>query len=135
VLYGDSYLSLDLSSVERAYAASGKPALMTVLRNQGKWDRSNAVVNDGSVVRYEKGLTPPPSEMKYIDYGLTVLRRDVITELIAPGEKADLANTLSSLSRRGQLAAFEVTSPFYEVGSPTGLKDLERFLMTGQGRQ
>src|SRR6267378_5412193 len=35
VLYGDSYLPVSMSDVERAWRQSGQPALMTVLRNEG----------------------------------------------------------------------------------------------------
>jgi NDP-sugar pyrophosphorylase family protein len=36
VLYGDTYLRVDYAAVDRAQAASGKPALMTVFENGGK---------------------------------------------------------------------------------------------------
>ncbi len=49
---------------------------MTVYRNEGRWETSNAVFADGMVTRYEKGLDPPPPEMRFVDYGLSVLRAD-----------------------------------------------------------
>ena len=33
---------------------SGKPALMTVYRNEGRWDTSNTVFEAGRVARYDK---------------------------------------------------------------------------------
>jgi len=54
VVNGDSYLSLDLVAVERAFADSGCPALMTVMHNRDRWDRSNVVYRDGRVVVYDK---------------------------------------------------------------------------------
>jgi MurNAc alpha-1-phosphate uridylyltransferase len=44
VLYGDTYLRIDYRAVERAYRDSRCPALMTVLRNDGRWDTSNALL-------------------------------------------------------------------------------------------
>ena len=41
VLYGDSYLTCDYRSVEDAFDQSNLPALMTVYRNDGLFDRSN----------------------------------------------------------------------------------------------
>ena len=38
---------------------------------------------------------------------------------------------LSVLSLRGQLAGFEATERFYEIGSPQGLRELEAFLTEG----
>ena len=53
VLYGDTYLRIDYGAVEEA--SHGWPALMTVLRNDDRWDASNADYRDGRVLRYEKG--------------------------------------------------------------------------------
>ncbi len=49
VLYGDSYLDADLKAVDAGHRASGLPALMTVYRNAGRWEESNAVF-DGTLV-------------------------------------------------------------------------------------
>ncbi len=43
VLYGDSLLTCDLPAIERAFRASGRAGLMTVFRNDDKWDRSNVL--------------------------------------------------------------------------------------------
>ena len=59
VLYGDTYLRIDYGAVQRAFEASGQPALMTVLRNEGRWDTSNVVYRDGMVVRYDKHAPTP----------------------------------------------------------------------------
>ena len=54
VLYGDTYLRIDYRAVARRWEESGLPAVMTVLRNDGRWDASNAVYRDGMVRRYDK---------------------------------------------------------------------------------
>ncbi len=51
VLYGDSYLDCDYQAARRAFAASGKLALMTVFRNENRWDPSNVVFQDGQILR------------------------------------------------------------------------------------
>src|ERR1700687_4983747 len=43
VIYGDSFLPVDFAPIWQAFQSSGQPALMTVLRNEGRWDRSNAI--------------------------------------------------------------------------------------------
>ena len=53
VLYGDTYLRIDYGDVARVWRASDLPAVMTVLRNAGRWDTSNASF-DGRLVRYKK---------------------------------------------------------------------------------
>lgn len=127
VLYGDSYLPIDLLPVWAAFAAADRPALMAVLRNEDRWDRSNAVVDGGLVVLYDKRPEARDARMAWIDYGFSVLRRGVV-ETVQPGRVVDLAEVFRTLSVRRQLAAYEVSERFYEAGSPEGLAQLELFL-------
>ena len=124
--YGDSYLPIDFGDFGRAFERSGAPAMMCVFRNEGRWDRSNVIVDGGRVVRYDKRAHDP--RMDHIDYGLSAFRRDVIEDRLLRGGRGDLADMLHDLSNDGQLAAFEATTRFFEVGSPAGLDDLEREL-------
>jgi NDP-sugar pyrophosphorylase family protein len=129
VINGDSFLSLDLTAIESAYRKSGCPALMTVLRNRDRWDASNAVYRDGRVILYDKSRPAGwRQRMEWIDYGFSVLTRRTITDAVAPGEAGDLSAVMRDLSLAGQLAGFEVTDRFFEIGSPSGLADLERHL-------
>jgi NDP-sugar pyrophosphorylase family protein len=81
------------------------------------------------VVLYDKQRTlRPASDYRYIDYGLSALRRSVIEAEVPPGVRHDLADVLRPLSQRGELAGLEVSERFYEIGSPAGLADLEAFL-------
>jgi len=130
--YGDSFLPIDFAGVWAHFRASGAPALMTVFRNGGQWDDSNVIYRDGRVVLYDKHhATRPPADFDYIDYGLIAMKRDVIAELVPPpraGAKADLAPLFHQLSQRGDLAGLEITQRFFEIGSPAGLQDLERWM-------
>jgi NDP-sugar pyrophosphorylase family protein len=125
VLYGDAYLRLDLPDVFHAFEISAQPALMTVLRNEGRWDKSNADFDGKLVTRYSKS----EGDFEWIDYGLLVLERDVVAEIPAD-QPSDLADLLSRLGDEGRLAGFEAKDRFYEIGSPSGLAELEAFLTT-----
>jgi NDP-sugar pyrophosphorylase family protein len=129
VINGDSYLSLNLAEAESAFSASGCPALMTVMRNQDRWEASNVVYQDGRVVVYDKSRPARwRGRMEWIDYGFEILSRAAVTDHVDPGEVADLADLMRDLSAAGQLAGHEVSQRFYEIGSPQGLADLERHL-------
>jgi len=128
VLYGDSWLQIDLADVLRKAEESGLPALMTVFDNHGKWDRSNVVYADGRVQRYEKGLVSAPPEMHWIDYGLSVFTRDLIDAQVIRGRPSDLAPLCTSLAAAGELAGYVAGERFYEIGSPQGLQDVEELL-------
>jgi NDP-sugar pyrophosphorylase family protein len=121
VIYGDSFLPVAFGPIRRAFEASGQPALMTVLRNQGRWDRSNVIYENGRITLYDKAAAPG---MQYIDYGLSCFRRDLFDH----PTPSDLAALFHDLSLQGRLAAFEVHERFYEIGSPAGLGDFERYL-------
>jgi NDP-sugar pyrophosphorylase family protein len=129
VLWGDSYLPIEFASVEEAWRLSALPALMTVLRNESRWHASNAIYAGGRITLYDKSRPEErQAEMRWIDYGLSVLTRDVVDRHIASGSVADLAVVMRDLSLAGQLAGLEVTQRFYEVGSPEGVRDLEDYL-------
>jgi len=130
VLYGDSLLPIDWAPVQQRFVDSAQPALMTVLRNQGQWDRSNVWFEQGRILRYDK--REPDAHMSHIDYGLGVLRRSALCEPAQP-EAFDLADLYHRLSLQGQLAGFEVTQRFYEIGSPQGLADADAFLRANPG--
>jgi MurNAc alpha-1-phosphate uridylyltransferase len=125
VLYGDSYLSCDLPAIERSFFAASRPGLMTVLRNDDCWDRSNVLFQEGRIVRYDKENRTP--DMHHIDYGLGVLTERALAPFRAD-EPFDLAAVYKRLLGAGELAAFEVFERFYEIGSPEGLEETRAFL-------
>lgn len=126
VLYGDSYLPVDVGAVFSAYERSRRDVLMTVFRNDGAFDHSNARLEGDSVV-YDKTVPDPAAAgMHHIDYGLSILDRDAVLSQVPSGGVLDLAELYGRLSREGRVAGLEVHERFYEVGSPEGLADLER---------
>ena len=127
VLYGDSYLPIDYRSVARAFLESGQPALMTVFKNEGRWDTSNVCFEKNEICLYDKVSRTP--RMRHIDYGLGILRADALKEWQAT-EAFDLANLYQQLMAKKQLAGYEVTQRFYEIGSPEGLAELDQLLRT-----
>jgi NDP-sugar pyrophosphorylase family protein len=121
VLYGDAYLRVDYAAVERTFTAASTLGLMTVFRNRGRWDRSNVVLAGDRVGRYDKYRDHPG--MEWIDYGLGAYRAEALD-----GGDADLSAIQARLAEQGQLAAFEVTERFYEIGSPDALAETDAFL-------
>jgi NDP-sugar pyrophosphorylase family protein len=125
VIYGDSYLPCDYAAVAKGFESAGALGLMTVFRNEGKWDTSNVEFAGGKILAYSKQKRTP--RMNYIDYGLGVFQASAFTE-IPRGESSDLAGLYDGLLQRGQLAGFEVHERFYEIGSAEGLKETAAFL-------
>lgn len=122
VMYGDTYLRVDYAAVARAHERSGLPALMTVLRNDGRWGESNAVYARGRVTAYDKRR--PPAGAAWIDYGLLAFSAGAL----AGDDEADVAAVLTRLAGAGGLAGMPVRRRFYEIGTPAALAETERFL-------
>lgn len=125
VLYGDSYLPIAYQPIADFFHRSGKPGLMTVFRNEGKFDASNVVFGDGEIKVYDKKQKSP--DMRYIDYGLSMFKASVF-DSYAADQIFDLAEVMGKLVREKQLAGYEVPERFYEIGSPAGLAELETLL-------
>ena len=124
VLYGDSYLPTDYRAAADAFSSSGKMGLMTVFRNEGKWDTSNVVFRDGRILVYDKRQRS--ADMRHIDYGLSALTPDAFAGLEA--KTLDLVEVFQKLVAAGELAGYEVHERFYEAGSASGLAELKTLL-------
>ncbi len=125
VLYGDAYLPCSFARVQYAFETCGRPALLTVLRNDDRWDRSNVAWRSDGDIEYDKTATR--TDMTHIDFGLAVLSRQALVAH-AGTTPLDLAAVYRQLSGQRALAAFEVSGRFYEIGSAQGLQDTQAYL-------
>ena len=125
VIYGDSYMPVDYFAIIEAFVRSGKPALMTVFKNEGRWDASNVWFEAGKIRLYDKRLRM--AEMRHIDYGIAVLNAAVFASFL-DNQPFDLADVYSRLVSQNQMVAYEVKQRFYEIGSPEGLAELNSLL-------
>jgi NDP-sugar pyrophosphorylase family protein len=124
VLYGDTYLRIDYSVAARAWRESGLPAMMSVLRNEGRWDTSNVRYGDGRVLAYDKH--EPTPDMRWIDYGLGGLTAEALS--VVDRDERDLSELYRRLAGVGRLFGFEASERFYEIGTPEGLTTADAFL-------
>ena len=125
VTYGDSYLRADLKLISETFNTSNFLSLMTVFRNQNKFDVSNVKMNSGQVVKYEKNGSN--SEFQYIDYGILGLSTELLVKADA-GTRFDLGTVILKGISLGQMIGYEIHERFYEVGSLNGILALEEFL-------
>jgi NDP-sugar pyrophosphorylase family protein len=100
---------------------------MTVYENRGLFERSNVEFAGGRIVAYNKRR--PTAAMHHVDYGLGAFRAEAFDGY--PRDAAvDLADVQQALAARGQLAGHLIAERFYEIGSPTGLQELDAHLRT-----
>ncbi len=124
-MYGDSYLFLDFGACMSYFESQDKLALMSVYKNYDRYDKSNAVIKDGLVKKFSN--EEKTKDMVYIEYGANIFRKQVL-DLIPEDVSYSLSELFPQLIDKKELLAFEVKKRFYEIGSPSGLKDFEEFV-------
>ena len=123
VTYGDSYLPFAYEApLDELRAHDDCDGVMSVFKNEGRWDASNVRTDGTWVLAYEKGVRDPVFD--HIDYGAIALRRSIVLEL-PRGAVAGLDQLQSRLAAARRLRAHVARERFYEIGSPEGLAALE----------
>jgi NDP-sugar pyrophosphorylase family protein len=125
VIYGDSYLDVSYKSVMEFFLKNNKPGLMTVYKNNNKWDISNIVFKNGNIIEYNKKYLK--KDMNYIDYGLGILKKEVFSDY-NEYQIFDLSEIYRNLLNEGKLLGFEVMNRFYEIGTYNGIKETEKYI-------
>lgn len=122
--YGDNLLDMPYGELIQAAAEAQTSCALAVTSTIGPADRPNSVVSGSRVSTYSK---VPQEEMAYLDYGVMLLNRATIQDIIAPLEPPfDLAVVLSALASTSNLAAAITEKPYWEIGTPLTLKQTDR---------
>ncbi len=128
LMYGDSYLMIDYREVMRYFRRFDRLGLMVVWRNVDRFERSNVMVEGNVVTAYNKDQKSP--DMVYINYGLSVLRKEALA-FIPAGRPFSQEDFYQILIDQGELLTFEVEQRFYEIGSPKGLEEFGMLIASG----
>jgi NDP-sugar pyrophosphorylase family protein len=105
-----SYLPTDFRVILDYFLSHDKMGLMPVYKNENRWDKSNIIYSEGKIIKYDKkALTP---EMKYIDYGLGILRKEAFQN-ITENEVLDLADLYKDLIFQEEMLGYEVQRAFF----------------------
>lgn len=124
IMYGDSYLNIEYIDILNYFNNFNKSGLMTVLKNENKWDKSNIIFRDGQIVRYDK---VDDAEFEYIDYGFSILRKEAFSAYSGI-EKFDLKDVFKDLISKNEMLGYEVHNRFYEIGSFSGIEETKEYL-------
>jgi N-acetyl-alpha-D-muramate 1-phosphate uridylyltransferase len=126
VTYGDTLLSVELSQAEdRISRAPAIDGVMTVLRNEDRWQRSNVSIDPEMIVtKYDKSA--PPGSHAYIDYGMLLLTHDLFAAR-GSGAALDLTDILRDAAAARRLAASVVDERFHDIGTEDAWRDTDRW--------
>jgi len=131
VLNGDTLLMIDYDVARRAFRETNADAFVVAYEKSGS-AIGNALVNrvpnnlavapDGRVTAYRKH---DPQSLTHVDAGVLFLRKKVLEE-IPPARPCSLEQEIfPRLIEEGRMQAWITSEPFYDMGSPEGLKALE----------
>jgi MurNAc alpha-1-phosphate uridylyltransferase len=125
-VYGDSLLPTNPFAVSEALGALDE-GVMSVFYNRDAGLPSNVTLDGDRVATYEKQA--PLGTMTHLDYGINAFRASVFSAVPDDGP-VDLSDVHAAMIARRSLRAVVVTERWYEIGSPEGLAETERYLRT-----
>ena len=125
VIYGDSWCPTRHRPIWEFYVTSGTQGLMTVFENNGQWDSSNVIFEEGRILQYDKTAKNPA--MRFIDYGIGAFDCRVF-EAWEDTAVFDLSAVQRNLLEQNQLAGHLVHERFYEIGSHSGLRETDDYI-------
>ncbi len=128
LIYGDSYLPINYSSIEKHFLEIDKMLLMVLYDNVEDTSVPNNVsLNEqGIVTHYEKDSRN--SMLQYVDAGVLALKKDIL-DLLPSGREASLEKEIfPGLIARQECAGFVTRERFYDIGTPERLKAFEDYV-------
>lgn len=127
LLYGDSFLAVDYRDLAARLASSGAGGVMAVFRDAsgGTGVAPNVALDAaGKVLRYAKGERG--DDLRFIEAGALALDAAEVRRLPA-GVSSLEADLYPALIAGGRMQAWVTTTPFYDIGTPDGLRRAEAF--------
>ena len=121
VMYGDSYLTLNLKNLKKQKSLSS----MAIYRNDNKFDKSNVELLNSKKIIYH--VKKSKNKLRYIDYGISYLNKKIFKDK-KKGVKFNLPEFYNELSLKNLLLGYKVKTRFYEIGSYKGIRELNNFL-------
>jgi NDP-sugar pyrophosphorylase family protein len=125
VIYGDSFLPIDFNDVAETFQNSNKIALMTIVKNDLDFEPSNVYFKSGCIERYDK--KNPDDSMTFIDFGLSAFKHEAFNGYESD-QFLDLSTIQTKLAAQRNLLGYQVHKRYYEIGSPKGIEDFERYI-------
>lgn len=128
LIYGDSFLPVNYSSLEKYFFEVDKEVLMVLYDNREDTSVPNNVAldNAGMVTQYEKDKES--SNLQFVDAGVLALKKEVL-ESIPPDKEVSLEKEiLPDYIVRQECAGFVTRERFYDIGTSERLKRFETYL-------
>ncbi len=133
LLNGDTFLTTDYRRLEREFAETGALMLLAAYPGAGPGAEPNLRMDgEGRVVAVRSAGGPGP--FTHLDAGVRAARKE-IAEYFPPEDVFSLEEDLyPRLVASGKLAAREISTPFFDIGTPERI-GIFRDYLTGRSRK
>ncbi len=128
LIYGDSFLPINYSSIEGHFFEVDKAILMVLYNNREDTSVTNNVSldNRGMVTQYEKDNSN--SFLQYVDAGVLVLKKEILDSMPPEKEVSLEQEIFPDYIARQECAGYITRERFYDIGTPERLKQFENYL-------
>lgn len=126
ILNGDTYLEIDYDLlVDYFHGAGTLGVIVAYADGRGQIPCNMKLDSTNCVIHYDKRAT---SGMTHVDAGVAIFKKEILN-IVPAGRFCSLEEEIyARVIERRELAAFPTETPFYDMGTPVGLKSLERIL-------
>jgi Nucleoside-diphosphate-sugar pyrophosphorylase involved in lipopolysaccharide biosynthesis/translation initiation factor 2B, gamma/epsilon subunits (eIF-2Bgamma/eIF-2Bepsilon) len=128
LIYGDSFLPINYSSLESHFLEVDKAVLMVLYDNgEDTFVPNNVSLNNrGMITKYEKDTSD--RFLKYVDAGVLTLKKEVINSIPSEKEVSLEQEIFPNYIAKQECAGFVTSERFYDIGTPERLKRFETYL-------
>jgi N-acetyl-alpha-D-muramate 1-phosphate uridylyltransferase len=117
LMYGDTFLFLELEMMKKKFLEKKKPILMSVFKNKNKHNSNNVRLKRDYLL-YDKINN---DKMEYIDYGIMIFKKKIFKNISSTS--FDLAKLLNYQSKKKQVSYLIKKKSFFEIGDPKSYKN------------
>ncbi|HLC92857.1 MAG TPA: sugar phosphate nucleotidyltransferase [archaeon] len=126
-LWGDSYLEMNYKKFFTEFVERPCLGMMSVYENHDRIDKSNIEIGNGLVKTYDMNARQNQIRYAYIDYGCHAFRKKTL-DMIPNDHAYKHGQLFQALIAQKQMAAYVVKQRPYEIGSFSGLEELQKKL-------
>lgn len=132
LIYGDSFLPVDYTALEKFFLVCGLTGAVVVYGNHpydAGVNGNTRLTAEGLIEEYRKDSED--KRFSFTEAGVMVLKKDV-TDLIMKNVNLSLENDIfPDLIVKKELCAYISKVPFYDIGTPERIKRFEEALKSG----
>ena len=135
VLYGDTFMDVDLGAFYHSYLSSNVEACLFVHPNDHPFDSDLVEVSDSGLVEKIHGYPHPKNLLipNLVNAALCVLNKQAFLDAVIAEEKCDLAKDVFPrlLAKQKKVVAYKSPEYIKDAGTPKRLQKVEKQVMAG----